>query len=238
MAPVPLRAFLSSPLCPSQKTTPEGEDAGTGPADPTAAREISIMATKTAPKSAKPVQKPQTRQAVTLEMVKAITPVLAKADKMVATYGLEPVDYDAIREGTEEQVVRICNGLTDNLNEKAMAIFLQRIVGSFVSAAYGAATFYGSKKSDALALHSKLLNDARDEDRDGVAGFESKQERAFVFAAEMGLQAHALMAAAEGAVHAYAHITGDEWKPYEAAIPAASTVQRRSADAMRAALEE
>ena len=59
-----------------------------------------------------------------------------------------------------------------------------------------------------------------------------------VFAAEMGLQAHALMAAAEGAVHAYAHITGDTWKPYEAATPAASSVQRRSADAMRAALED
>ena len=56
--------------------------------------------------------------------------------------------------------------------------------------------------------------------------------------AEMGLQAHALMAAAEGAVHAYAHITGDDWKPYEASTPAASTVQRRSADAMRAALED
>jgi len=196
------------------------------------------MATKTAPKSAKPAPKTQTRQAVTLEMVRAITPVPAKADRMVATYGLEPVDYAAIREGTEEHVVRICNGLTDNLNEKAMAIFLQRIVGSFVGAAYGAATFYGSKKSDALALNSKLFNDARDEDRDGVAGFESKQERAMVFAAEMGLQAHALMAAAEGAVHAYAHITGDTWKPYEAATPAASSVQRRSADAMRSALED
>ena len=35
----------------------------------------------------------------------------------------------------------------------------------------------------------------------------SKAERARIFAAEMGLQAHALMAAAEGAVSAYAHIT-------------------------------
>jgi hypothetical protein len=58
-------------------------------------------------------------------------------------------------------------------------------------------------------------NDDRDEDRDGVASFDSKAERARLFAAEMGLQAYALMAAAEGAVHAYNAITGEDWKPYE-----------------------
>ena len=45
----------------------------------------------------------------------------------------------------------------------------------------------------------------------------------------MGLQAYALMAAAEGAVHAYAHITGDEWKAYEAPVSAPSSISRRSA---------
>ena len=50
------------------------------------------------------------------------------------------------------------------------------------------------------------------------------------FAAEMGLQAFALMATAEGAVSAYAQITGDEWKPYEPpAAPSASTSRQSAA---------
>ena len=44
----------------------------------------------------------------------------------------------------------------------------------------------------------------------------------------MGLQAYALMAAAEGAVHAYAHITGGDWKPYEPPVAASSNTSRRS----------
>ena len=178
------------------------------------------------------------RQAITFEAVAHICPHQGKADTMVATYGLEPVDYAQLRESTEEHVALIARELQTNLNEKAMAIFLQRVVGSFVSGAYGAAQFYQNKRSEALDRGSKLRNEHRDGDRDGVAGFESKTERAYVFAAEMGLQAFALMAAAEGAVSAYAHITGDEWKPYEAPLPAASTTARKSEDAMRAALED
>jgi hypothetical protein len=84
---------------------------------------------------------------------------------------------------------------------------------------------------------SKLLNDARDEDRDGPAGFESKAERARLFAAEMALQAFPLMAAAEGAISAYAEITGEDWKPYEAPVAPAATVSRKSAAVEIAAFE-
>ena len=97
-----------------------------------------------------------------------------------------------LRESTEEHVALIARELQTNLNEKAMAIFLQRVVGSFVSGAYGAAQFYQNKRSEALDRGSRLRNEHRDGDRDGVAGFESKTERAYVFAAEMGLQAFAL----------------------------------------------
>ena len=44
----------------------------------------------------------------------------------------------------------------------------------------------------------------------GSPGSRARAERVRQFAAEMGLQAYALMAAAEGAVHAYAHITGED----------------------------
>ena len=202
---------------------------------------MTKASTKIAPaagqnKSAAPRQ--HVRQAITLELVAALTPTVSKAETMSRTFGLEPVDYAGIREHTEEHVVALSNELRDNLNDKAMAIWLQRIVSSFVSAAYGAAQFYGNKKSDALALNNKLLNDSRDEDRDGVSGFESKAARAANFAAEMGLQAVTLMAAAEGAVHAYAHVTGDEWKPYEAPMPATTNTERKSTATMMAALAD
>jgi hypothetical protein len=123
------------------------------------------------------------------------------------------------------------------LNGKALQIHLQRVTGAFVGSAFGAAQFYGTKKSAAMELTSKLLNDDRDEDRDGPSGFESKAERARLFAAEMALQSFALLAAAEGAIIAYTDITGEDWKPYEAPMPQAGTVARKSAAVEMAAFE-
>jgi hypothetical protein len=177
------------------------------------------------------------RHSITLESVRAITPSEFKAEQMSSTFGLASVDHACIRENVEEHLVRLANELTDNLNQKAMAIFFQRLVGSFVGAAYKAAEFYGQKKSDAMALHSRLLNDNRDEDCDPVLGFETKAQRAAAFAAEMGLQACALYAAAQGAVHAHAHVTGDEWKPYGGIQPTV-TVEQRSTLAMMNALAD
>jgi hypothetical protein len=107
----------------------------------------------------------------------------------------------------------------------------ERSVGAFVGSAHGAATFYGSKVTIARNLTSKLANEDRDEDRDGVLGFETKAARARQFAAEAGLAAFALFAAATGAVHAYAEITGEDWKPYEAPIAPSRSVSRQAAAA-------
>jgi hypothetical protein len=194
----------------------------------------SKSASKTTQNSA-PARKPQVRQAITLELVQAHAPHAGLAENLSRTFGIDPVDYAAVREGTEENVVRSANVLRDDLNDKAMEIHLQRIVGAFVSSAYGAATFYQGKVTAARDLTMASQNDDRDEDRTGVAGFESKAERARHFAAEMGLQAYALMAAAEGAVHAYAHITGETWKPYEAPVAASSSTSRKSATEQMAA---
>jgi hypothetical protein len=59
-------------------------------------------------------------------------------------------------------------------------------------------------------------------------GFEDKAARAQRFAAEIALQSSALRAAAEGAVLAYAEVTGETWKPYEAPQPASDGVGRRA----------
>ena len=180
-------------------------------------------------------RKSTVRQAITFELVQAQAPHAGLAENLSRTFGIDPVDYAAILEATEENIGLSAKALQPTLNDKAMEIHLQRVVGSFVSSAYGAATFYGTKVTQAKDLTMKSQNDDRDEDRGGVSGFESKAERARQFAAEMGLQAYALMAAAEGAVSAYAHITGDDWKPYEAPAAPASSTSRQSAEAQMAA---
>ena len=196
------------------------------------------MAAKTSTRKTAQVpatRKSPVRQAITFELVQAHAPHAGLAENLSRTFGIDPVDYAAILEATEENIGLSANALQPTLNDKAMEIHLQRVVGSFVSSAYGAATFYGTKVTQAKDLTMKSQNDDRDEDRGGVSGFESKAERARQFAAEMGLQAYALMAAAEGAVSAYAHITGEDWKPYEAPAAPASSTSRQSAEAQMAA---
>ena len=186
---------------------------------------------KTAPQAAARTAPQQARLTITLELVAKHAPHDGLASNLARTFGLDEVDYAATRESTEEHVALGAKALKGALNDKAMQIHLQRIVSAYVSSAYGAAQFYTNKLTEARQATMASENDSRDEDRDGVAGFESKADRARMFAAQMGLQSFALLAAADGAVSAYAHVTGEAWKPYEAPQQAAATVQRRSAKA-------
>ena len=196
-----------------------------------------IMATKTTQKNASNTmhRSQPSRQAIALELVAAHAPSHALVGRLCSTFGLDPVDYEGIRETTKDQISLSAEALQPTVNETAMKIHLQRVVGSFVSSAHGAAQFYGVKVTQARDLTSKLANDDRDEDREGVYGFESRAARARQFAAEAGLTAFALMAAAEGAVDAYTHITGDKWKPYEPPVAGPATVGRKAAEAEIAA---
>jgi hypothetical protein len=232
VAPVPILqiAFHAVRLFPGLvEQHPRRKDAGMGPAEPRDVRDL-IMAVKNNQKPAQqPTRTPQNRQVITLELVIAHAPNHTQAERMSSAYGLDPVDYHGVREATEEQTGLSAQVLHPTVNETAMRIHLQRIVGAFVSSAHGAAGFYQSKVTQARDLTSKLANEDRDEDRDGVYGFETKAARARQFAAQAGLTAYALLAAAEGAVHAYAEITGEEWKPYETPLAAPATVSRQSA---------
>jgi hypothetical protein len=127
--------------------------------------------------SPNPIRRATTpRRSVTLEVVVNLCPHESLASNLSTTFGLEPVDFAAIREATEEHVVRSANALVDNLNEKAMQIHLQRIVGAFVGSAHGAGQFYGQKVTQARDLTAKLNNEDRDEDRSGEAGLESRAD--------------------------------------------------------------
>ena len=195
------------------------------------------MATKTAQKNASNtiLRSSQSRQVITLELVAAHAPSQGLVGRLCSTFGLDAVDYEGIRDATKTQISFSAEALQTTVNETAMKIHLQRVVGSFVGSAYGAAQFYGGKVTQARDLTSKLANDDRDEDREGVYGFESRAARARQFAAEAGLTAFALMAAAEGAVDAYTHVTGDKWKPYEPPVAGPATVGRQAAEAELAA---
>jgi len=177
----------------------------------------------------------QPRKPITLETVAHLAPGEALTANLSRTFGIDDVDHAGIREATKEQVEVSAKLLQDALSEKALQIHLQRIVGAFVGSAHGAAVFYGNKISEARQLTSAATNDDRDEDRDGPAGFESKAERARMFAAQMAMQAAALLAVAQGAVSGYEAVTGEDWKPYNPPATGTGTVARRGADAELAA---
>jgi ribosomal protein L17 len=178
------------------------------------------------------------RQPITLELATSVCPNEQIAANIARHFALEPVDYHAVREAHEEAVGNMAKAFDTTLNDKATAMHFQRVVGSLVGSAFGAGGFYGQKVSEARDLTAKSANEDRDEDRDGVYGFDSKAQRAREFAAKMGLQAFAQLAAAEGAVHAYAAITGEEWKPYVAPADNTQSVNRQSATAELGAFGE
>jgi hypothetical protein len=119
------------------------------------------------------------------------------------------VDYATILEATEEHIA--LQGAAVTLNDKAMKIHLPRVVGSFVSSASGAATFYGTKVTAAkdLTMKSQKRIGTRTA---AVSPATRTRPSAPVSLPPMGLHAYALMGAPEGAVFAYAHITGEDWK--------------------------
>jgi len=180
----------------------------------------------------------KSQRATTLEMVRHACPDSAQALRISESYGLAVIDADGIRDLHRGQLIESAEALKDGLADKAMQIHMQRIVGSYVSSAYGAGQFYSRSVTEARDLTSKLSNDYRDEDREGPVGFDSRAQRKREFAADMGLQAHVLRMAAEGAVSAYEDITGETWKPYERTVEhSAASVDQKAATAQMAAFE-
>lgn len=193
------------------------------------------------PKSAR-TQRPTARvvplrKGTTLEMVRLACPDSAQAALIAESFGSPVIDSDGIRELHERMIIETAEALGEGLGERAMQIHLQRIVGSYVGSAHGAGQFYSRAVTDARDLTAKAANDLRDEDLDGPVGFDSAAQRKREFAADMGIQAHALRMAAEGAVAAYEHVVGEHWKPFERAVEnPGQTLDRKAAEMQMAAL--
>jgi hypothetical protein len=179
----------------------------------------------------------RTRPAVTLEAAIAACPDEKLADRIADAFGLDQVATAEIREATRPHLIGMTRMLEDQLSEKALALHLQRVVAGFVGSACRSGQFYQAKVGQARELGSRLHDEHPDEDRGGVAGFAGRAQRAREFAAELALQAHAVLAAAEGAVAAYAHLTGESWRPYTPSPLPGQSVSRQAAEAQLAAFE-
>lgn len=180
----------------------------------------------------------QLRKGATVEMVRLTCPDEAQALKIAQSFGAAILDSDGIRDMHERLIVETATGLSDGLGERAMQIHLQRIVGAYVGSAHGAGQFYSRAVSEARDATAKGAAEARDEDLDGPVGYDSAAQRKREFAADMGIQAHALRMAAEGAVSAYEQIVGEVWKPFDRPVEnPGQTLDRKAAAAQMSAFD-
>ena len=177
------------------------------------------------------------REPITFERAIMVCPSLEQAERIARSFGLDTVAYDDLREVTRSTLVRQAEAFSETLNEKALAMHLQRIVAAYIASAFRAGSFHGEKVTAARSATSALDSEARDEDRDGMAGFAGRAERAREFAARTGLQAFACLAAAEGAVRAYAHAIGEEWKPFVGETTGGARSERQAITAQMAAFD-
>jgi len=180
----------------------------------------------------------QPRKGTTVEMVRLTCPDSAQALKIAERFGTALVDSDGIKDLHDRLIREMAEALSEGLGERAMQIHLQRIVGAFVGSAHGAGLFYSKAVTEARDATAKAANDTRDEDLDGPVGYDSAAHRKREFAAEIGIQAHALRMAAEGAAAAYEHILGERWKPFDRPVESASqSVDRKAAEAQMSAFD-
>lgn len=178
----------------------------------------------------------QLRKGATLEMVRHTCPDSAQASLISESFGLPVIDSDGIRDLHHQMIIDTTDSLNEGLGNRAMQIHLQRIVGSYVGSAHGAGQFYSKAVTEARDATAKGANDARDEDLDGPVGFDGAAQRKREFAADMGLQAHALRCAAEGVVAAYEDVVGDAWKPFQRQVEnPVQSVDRKAAELQMAA---
>lgn len=179
----------------------------------------------------------QLRKGASLEMVRLACPDNAQASLISESFGQPVIDSQGIRDLHHKIIVDTAESLNEALGDRAMQIHLQRIVGSYVGSAHGAGQFYSRAVTEARDATAKSANDTRDEDLDGPAGFDSNAQRKREFAADMGIQAHALRCAAEGVVTAYEEIVGEAWKPFERQVETSGkSVDRKAAELQMAAL--
>jgi hypothetical protein len=171
----------------------------------------------------------RTAPLITVEAAARLAPTPGQVAKMASVFALNYPHAPSIREATEAAIIAAARALQECMSERGLHIHLQRVVDGFVRAAFSAAQHYDTKADEARNLSSAITNEYRDEDRMGVDGQDNRAGRARFYAGQAGINAYAALIAAEGAVSAYAHLTGDEWRPYARQVAAERSVARRAA---------
>ena len=146
---------------------------------------------KASARSAKSM-KPAANRPVSFEQATLLCPTEGQAERVAEKFGLTVPDYQAIRELHARALHDMADGLAGALNDKATQMHFQRIVGSLVSSAVGAGRFYSEKVSEARAAAARAADGG--EEPDAPVGFESRALRVAEFAADMAMQAYALLA--------------------------------------------
>ena len=177
--------------------------------------------------------RPQSRPTRTLEHARKFCPSEHEADRIADAFGLDQIDPAVIRTSTRNHLTQLVQPIADHMTETGLKVFLQRLVAGFVDSACRTGEFYDAKVAEARRANAKLHCEDRGEDLPGVAGFDSRAQRTREFAAKLAMQAMALLAAAEGAVQAFEHLTGDTWRPYTP--PPAVGLDRRAGEVQLAA---
>ena len=177
--------------------------------------------------------RPQSRPTRTLEHAREFCPSEHEVDRIADAFGLDQIDPAVIRTSTRNHLTQLVQPIADHMTETGLKVFLQRLVAGFVDSACRTGEFYDAKVAEARRANAKLHCEDRGEDLPGVAGFDSRAQRTREFAAKLAMQAMALLAAAEGAVQAFEHLTGDTWRPYTP--PPAIGLDRRAGEVQLAA---
>ena len=177
--------------------------------------------------------RPQSRPTRTLEHAREFCPSEHEVDRIADAFGLDQIDPAVIRTSTRNHLTQLVQPIADHMTETGLKVFLQRLVAGFVHSACRTGEFYDAKVAEARRANAKLHCEDRGEDLPGVAGFDSRAQRTREFAAKLAMQAMALLAAAEGAVQAFEHLTGDTWRPYTP--PPAVGLDRRAGEVQLAA---
>ncbi len=188
-----------------------------------------------------PAEKPERTKTApsTIESVALVCPGIGTAEIISQNYGLSSADVEGTRERSKARVLETLMEFdADVFEDRAIEMHYQNIVWPLVGEAERAGNFYQDKRLQASDLINRNKNDDRDSDRDPVAGFESRADRALEYAAKAGLRAAKFRAIAEGAADAYKEITGKDWAPYNAAPQAPATIERRSRAALLNALKD
>ena len=174
----------------------------------------------------KPDPKRETRTPVTFETAAQLCPHQGVAENVAQAFGLIVPEYDAIRTEHTTAVKRMAEAFEAPSTTRRPPCTSSASSGPSSPLQSGPAVSTPKSVTQARDATARAA-DGGDDEHGAPIGLESKAQRTREFAADMAMQAYALLAATHGAIDAYKDLTGEDWKAYEA--PARTCVEKKAA---------